>query len=171
MKITPKFPVQERWIVKRAMSKKADTAKIQCHTRHEIFSVTDTRASVYWKNLKETCGGCHPQESETKMGLALLPSIYIVSHPKQDMAETFDKGMCVGCHQGQAAHGEQSPVNDQTCYQCHLPLGKYDVSLGYIHTRAQWDDQPVSLVAGYIYLAALVIFVFFAGFAILKRKP
>ncbi len=142
----------------------------QCHTRHEVFRVSDTRASVYWKNLKGTCGKCHPKECETKTGLALLPSIYVVSHPKQDFAKTFDKGMCVGCHQGQAAHGEKLPVNNQSCYKCHIPLGQNEAFLGYIHTRTEWDEQPVSFIAGYINLVSLVLIVFVAGFMILKRK-
>jgi len=89
-----------------------------------------------------------------------MPSLHIVSHPKQDFSKTFDEGVCVGCHQGKAAHGEDFPINHQDCYKCHIPLGKKSALLGYIHTNASWNSQLVSFIAGYTYLIALIAFGF-----------
>ncbi|MFX0199088.1 MAG: hypothetical protein ACFFCW_23445 [Candidatus Hodarchaeota archaeon] len=141
-----------------------------CHYRHRIYGAKDTRSSLYVKNLGETCGRCHPNESKTQNLFSFLPSLQIVSHLKQDLAKSFDKGMCVGCHQGEAAHGEKLPINDQVCYKCHLPLGQNKALLGYLHTRAEWHEQPINFIAGYVYLIALVLLLFGGATTVFKRK-
>jgi hypothetical protein len=124
-----------------------------CHTHHYVFEVGDPRSSVNWKNLRHTCGKCHLEQSQHTNLLSVLSSIRIASHPKQNFGMIFDMGMCVGCHQGQAAHGENTPVNDQNCYRCHVPLAKNNFVLGYVHTNADWRRCSVNSFAGYIYLA------------------
>ena len=128
-----------------------------CHTRHHIHSTEDTRSSVYWKNLRSTCGKCHPNQTKRVSSLSFLPSLHIAAHPKQNFAERHDKNMCVECHQGKAAHGEDVPINSHNCYVCHMPSGGRRALFGYIHVDADWQNQPVSFVAGYIYLIAMVV--------------
>jgi len=141
-----------------------------CHTSHNIYSAEDSLSSVYWKNMKNTCAKCHPNESNNPGVLSFLPSLHIASHPKQTFAKAFDKGMCIGCHQAKAAHGEDFPINHQDCYKCHIPLGKKSALLGYIHTNASWNRQLVSFIAGYTYLIALIAFGFLLVRGILAFK-
>lgn len=131
-----------------------------CHTRHAIYRADDQRSSVNGVNLKSTCGACHPVQTKSPGGLSLLTSFHIVSHPKQDMTGRFDRGMCVGCHQGQAAHGENKPVNNQDCWKCHSPLDNKKALLGYIHSYPDWQRQPVSSVAAWITMISLIGFIF-----------
>jgi hypothetical protein len=126
-----------------------------CHTRHSIFSAGDPRSSVYWGNLGKTCSPCHPVQTGNTGKLTLLTSFRIGSHGKQNFSEAVDKRMCVGCHQGRAAHGEEGPINHQTCYRCHTPHNGRETLLGYIHTNASWKNQPVSAFAAYISLVAI----------------
>lgn len=126
-----------------------------CHTGHGIFSARDPRSSVYWRNLGGTCSPCHPAQSGKTGKLTRLISFRIGSHGKLNFSEHVDKGMCVGCHQGQAAHGEEAPINHQTCYKCHTPHKGREALLGYIHTDASWKNQPVSAFAAYVSLFAL----------------
>jgi hypothetical protein len=141
-------------------SKDRSVVCASCHTRHSIYGVEDRRSSVHRENLEYTCGTCHPAQTGNPSKLSFLPSLQIVSHPKQSFSETFDKGMCVGCHQGKAAHGEDTPVNSQECYTCHAPLAKNRVVLGYIHTNATWQSQPINAVAAYICLIGLAVLIF-----------
>lgn len=136
-----------------------------CHPPHRIYPASDSRSSVNWKNLGDTCGKCHGVQGKRKGILQLLTSFQIASHPKQDFAKVVDKDMCVACHQGQAAHGESGPINDQQCPTCHGPLGRNSSKLGYIHMGADWDKQPQSFVAVYINLIgslALAVLFFMA---------
>jgi len=143
-----------------------------CHTPHRIYPVSDSRSSVNWKNLGDTCSKCHSLESKRKSALSFLTSFQIASHPKQNFAEVIDKNMCVGCHQGQAAHGETGPINDQQCSTCHMPLGKYSsILLGDFHMGADWDKKPLSFVAGYINVfGSLALSVLFIMAIRKKRK-
>jgi len=133
----------------------------ECHTAHNIYSAEDSRSSVNWRNLKNTCGKCHPNESKNSGALTFLPSLHIASHPKQDFSKNYDEGMCVGCHQGKAAHGEDFSINHQECYKCHIPLGEKSALFGYVHTNNSWNRQKASFIAGYMYLIALIALVLF----------
>lgn len=104
-----------------------------CHTQHAIFRAADPRASVHWRQLPQTCAQCHPDEARSGRSFFDVFSRRIVSHPKQDFSRNYSRRMCVGCHQGQAAHGETEPVNDQNCYRCHMPLAENKALFGYIH--------------------------------------
>lgn len=144
-----------------------------CHTHHTIYEIHDPRASVHWKNLRDTCGKCHPKESQHTDFLSVLSSIQIALHPKEDFGRISDMGMCVGCHQGQAAHGEDAPVNDQDCHKCHMPLAENSFILGYAHKNADWSSKPVNFIAGYINIAVILIMgILLVGglFTILKKR-
>lgn len=151
------------------------TECVDCHTGHDIYSVDDIRSSVNWRNLEVTCGACHAEQTKVQGILSRLTSFQIVSHPKQDMSMRVDRGMCVGCHQGQAAHGEDGIINDQNCYKCHSSADSRGGVLGYIHSYADRQDRPVNVVAGCLSLIALigVIFILVRGFSgfFSKGKP
>jgi len=134
-----------------------------CHTRHAVYKADDVRSSVHWINLEKTCGGCHPDQTKSTGWLSVFTSFRIVSHPKQNMAGHFGKDMCVGCHQGKAAHGEDGPVNGQNCYRCHSPLDKERVILGYMHPYADWQKKPVNAAAGCISVIVLIGIIFIAA--------
>jgi hypothetical protein len=134
-----------------------------CHPPHRIYPADDPRSSVSSKNLGNTCGNCHPAQTETGGLFASLGSFQIASHPKQNFAEAANRTMCLACHQGQAAHGERKPINHQNCGTCHLPLGTNSSKLGYIHTSTNGDRHPLRLITAYVnLLGSLAVVMFFA---------
>ena len=146
---------------KNMHSKNKDISCATCHTEHEIYGSKDSRSSVNFENLSKTCHSCHPLETGNTSWLSFFTSFRIASHPKGNFAKRFDKRMCVGCHQGQAAHGEDGPINNQECYKCHLILADKKAVLGYIHLDSNWQNQPVNVFAGYITLIVLIGSLFF----------
>lgn len=137
-------------------SKDGSVKCAECHTRHAVYGTDDPRSSVNWRNLKDTCKACHAEQAGSPAGLSWLVSFKIISHSKQNLSKDYDKGMCVGCHQGKAAHGEDGIVNSQDCYKCHSPLDDKSALLGYIHPRADWQLQPVSATAAWVTLIGLI---------------
>jgi hypothetical protein len=125
-----------------------------CHTPHYTYGVHDPRSSVHYKNLRDTCGKCHTEQSQRTSITSTLIGLHIASHPKQDFTRIFSEGLCIGCHQGKGAHGEDMPVNDQDCYKCHMSLVKDNWILGYIHASTDKYSKPVHAFAHYIYIAA-----------------
>ena len=122
-----------------------------CHTRHGIFEKDNAVSSVHPEKLKETCKGCHPVECGQTDYLSWLPSIQIATHKKQDFSRAYEKGNCLGCHQGMAAHGEEKPLNDQDCYKCHLSQKGQARLWEYIHPKADYKKQPTIFVAAIIF--------------------
>jgi Fe-S oxidoreductase/nitrate reductase gamma subunit len=96
---------------------------------------------------KVDCGSCHEGQAKRSGILSSLMSFHIISHPKQDPALAADKSMCVGCHQGQAAHGEKAAVNKQNCYECHSPLDKNSILFGYMHLHGNNLDLVLILLS------------------------
>ena len=145
-----------------------------CHTRHGILRKDDKASSVHLDQLKNTCKGCHPVECGESDYFSWLPSIRIMSHKKQDFNQAYEKDNCIGCHQGQAVHGEKKPLNEQNCHICHMKMKDQGAVMGYIHPRADSEKQPVTLAAGIIYQIFIVLLLW-GGFRlyILKssRKP
>jgi hypothetical protein len=127
-----------------------------CHGSHYIYKAGDFRSATHWKNLKRTCGRCHPGQSGTGGILSRLPFLRVVTHPKQDFSKRFDESMCVGCHQGKAAHGENKPVNEQGCYTCHASMGKGRFLSRRFHVPTGSETRPADIVAGYLSLVALI---------------
>ena len=155
---------------KNLHSKDGSVSCYECHRRHQIYDVKSSKSSVYWKNLDYTCGRCHFHQSRKTAMLSILPSIQIVSHSKEIFGERFDRKMCVGCHQGKAAHGETVIINDQNCYKCHIPLATKSFLLGYIHINSSWDKQPISYIAGYIYFGVFIAVISVFVSEMIKRK-
>ncbi len=93
----------------------------ECHTKHAILPKSNPNSSIYPARLKKTCAGCHPVETGKTGYLAWLLTLQIKWHKKADFSKAYSRYDCVGCHQGQAAHGELRAVDAQTCGVCHLP--------------------------------------------------
>ncbi|MBE9520786.1 MAG: hypothetical protein IME97_06625 [Proteobacteria bacterium] len=128
-----------------------------CHTRHYILEKENVLSSVHPKQFKKTCKRCHPVECGETDYLSWLPSIQIASHKKQDFSRAYDRDNCMGCHQGRAGHGEEEPLNEQDCYQCHLtPSGEAKL-LGAIHPRADSEKQPAIFAAATIYQFVILV--------------
>lgn len=141
---------------KNLHSKDGSVKCFECHTKHTVYGADDPHSSINWRNLRDTCKACHPKQAESPAGLSRLVSFKIISHPKQDLSRGFDKGMCVGCHQGKAAHGEDGIVNSQDCYKCHSSPDDKSALLGYIHPRAYWQLKPVNAIAAWVTLVGLI---------------
>ena len=128
-----------------------------CHTAHAIRKKGDPRSSVHPRNLMTTCKGCHPPECGEHDYLSVFPSLKIGSHRKQDLSQLYDKDNCLGCHQGHGAHGDDSVLNDQTCYLCHFSQAGRLPLLGYIHPRPDREKYPS------VFAAAIIDQIFFGG--------
>jgi len=140
-----------------------------CHTRHNIQAVADPAASVHPTRLTVTCGQCHPDQSGFKNYLSRLPSIKIKTHPKGDLGTEYGEHNCIGCHQGQGAHGEEDPISDATCYRCHMTPEGEKALLGFIHPRADASDQPGVFVVGILYQLVMLACIV-GGFVFIRRK-
>lgn len=141
-----------------------------CHTRHNIFGKTDPRSSVHPDRLADTCVKCHPSQSGRVGFLSWLPSVKIATHPKADFnGQDYHDRNCIGCHQGEAAHGGQDSVNASACPRCHMGRdGGKPPMLGFSHPEADPDRQAGVFFVALIYQAVLVVFllggmVFFFG--------
>ena len=142
-----------------------------CHPPHEIYPARDPRSSVNWKNLGGTCGKCHPGQSKKVNIFERLIFWKIATHPKQNFAKKVDRRMCVGCHQGQAAHGETTLINDQDCFKCHRALAGNSSELGYFHVMPVWNNLTTKSFISWINLIgfvgiAIMVLTFFGN----KRK-
>lgn len=127
-----------------------------CHTRHDIQAIADPAASVHPTRLTATCGQCHPAQSGYRDFLSRLPSIKIKTHPKGDLYTDYTDANCIGCHQGQGAHGETDTINDDTCYRCHMDAQGQKALLGFIHPRADGGDQPGVFAVAILYQLVLL---------------
>jgi len=128
-----------------------------CHTRHGILGKSDKASTVHPDQLKKTCSGCHPDECGQVGYFSWLPSQRVRSHKKGDFGQAYERGNCIGCHQGRAAHGETEPLNGQNCYICHARGHNRKTVMGYIHARADLKRQPVIFVAAAVYQIFLVL--------------
>ena len=139
--------------------------RIDCQSCHK-------KENRHGKEGSIPCKSCHPPRLQVKGKslFAFLKSFQIASHPKQNFAKVVGKNMCVACHQGEAAHGESEPINDQRCGTCHRPLGRYSSKLGYIHMGAAWNHNPLNFVAEYINLIGSISLAVFFVVAIKKGR-
>jgi hypothetical protein len=140
-----------------------------CHTRHGMRAKDDPHSPVYSQRLKETCQSCHPRECGQTDYLSWLPSLQVASHSKQDFSQDYSRTNCLGCHQGRAAHGSQEPIDDQTCFTCHVSPDGQNKLLGYIHSKADARRQPGVMAAATIYQVVMGVLVL-GGFAFFIGK-
>lgn len=122
-----------------------------CHPKHRMLEKENPASAVHPDQLRKTCKGCHPVESGETGYFSWLPSIRIMSHKKQDFSKAYGKDNCLGCHQGDTAHGEKGPLDEQSCYVCHIGSDDQPPIMGYIHTRADTERQPGIFAAATLY--------------------
>ena len=128
-----------------------------CHTRHAIMQKDHEASSVHPDNLKQTCRSCHPEQSGEAGWLSWLSSVQIRSHGKQDFGFEYDEENCLGCHQGQGAHGEKMPLNHEECYKCHILQNGQTPLLGTIHPTGESKNRPSSPIVLVVYAIAIIL--------------
>jgi hypothetical protein len=128
-----------------------------CHTRHGIQGKDHPASSVHPDNLHRTCGSCHPAQTGDAGFLAWLPSVRIRTHGKQDFACDYDEADCLGCHQGRAAHGEETPRNQRDCWKCHFSTDDRRGVLGNVHPKPKDKKDTLDIIAGAIYGVAVAL--------------
>ncbi len=146
-----------------------------CHTRHGILKSDHEESSVHPEQLKRTCGACHAAQAGNAAFLPWLASLTVKTHGKQDLSCNYDKQDCLGCHQGQAAHGEETAINDRSCPACHFPSNDQAPLMGAIHPSAESRTTPWNALAKGVYgLTALLLLVGGFGFTVRRlsnKKP
>lgn len=150
-----------------------------CHTRHNMYPASDIRSALHWQNLENTCGQCHSEQVERPKGFLYLTAWQITSHPKESLYNQYSKNMCISCHQGAAAHGEVTQIDENNCFKCHMEVGNYAGVLGHIHgSRSQTLTQKLSIISIHIIAASIVLVLFLfnvlnilpARFNVFKKK-
>lgn len=135
-----------------------------CHTRHHILGKADPNSTVHADRLPETCGGCHPVEAGETDFISWFSSFKISSHEKADFSRRYDKDNCLGCHQGKAAHGEETPIDDQDCHRCHGAPDAPGAMWGYMHPKVDAAEQPVTVASAALHQVFLLfLFVLVLG--------
>ncbi len=143
-----------------------------------IISCLDCHAGIKDTTHEETegsgfvdCGCCHGEGKPGKSTgfFTFLSSLKIRSHKKQDFSRSYEKTNCLGCHQGQAAHGEKEPVNRDNCYICHMKM-KDSMLTGYFHVQDN-TTKPVVRISAMIYKAVIIIFLLGILGYIIKKTP
>jgi len=140
-----------------------------CHSKHNILAKDAPDSSVNPKRLKTTCRRCHPTESGDTDYLSWLPSWQIASHKKANFGRDYGRSNCIGCHQGQAAHGETDVINEQDCYRCHASRRGKSLLLGFMHPRADIESQPGIFSAALVY-QLLIALLLIGGFGFWVRR-
>jgi hypothetical protein len=148
-----------------------------CHTAHYVRKPTDPESTVNRANQAETCGACHVDQVRSYDIGGLLARFRIGAHGKGDLANRYDVAECVSCHQGEAAHGEET-VTKQSCPTCHkVPERREGVELASLHIKPLAADQPVARALRWLYIAGVLgvaglaaLFALFMGFSTLYRK-
>ena len=133
-----------------------------CHGKHGILGKDKMISMAHREKLKNTCSKCHPVECGEIGFLSRLLSLQIRSHKKQDFSRDYRRTNCIGCHQGQAAHGEKKPIDTQDCHICHMSLKGHLPITVYIHPRADYEKQPAIFIAAAIY-PIFIIFILWCG--------
>ncbi len=128
-----------------------------CHSRHNILAKDDPASTVHPDRLAATCGECHTVETDKKSYFSWFPSMQISSHAKGDFGVAYKDDNCLGCHQGAGAHGEEEPINDQSCYKCHFSPELDGAMWGRIHPEANIETQPAVFAAASIYQVCIIV--------------
>jgi hypothetical protein len=140
-----------------------------CHTKHDILPKDDPRASIHPNKMTVTCASCHPAQSGGADYLSFLPSIKIKTHPKADLSGDYSIENCLGCHQGQAVHGEKELINEATCQRCHLDAQGKNPMLGFMHPKAGPTRQAGVFAVAIVYQFVMLFFVVGAIFMFIRK--
>jgi len=148
-----------------------------CHTAHYQRRSADPESTVSAGRLAETCGVCHVDQVRSYDVGGLLARFRIGAHGKGDLSSRYSVCECVGCHQGEAAHGEET-VTGQACPTCHrVPEELEAVELASLHIKPLASDQPLSRALRWAYTAVVWgavagggLLALFLGFSTLYRR-
>jgi hypothetical protein len=148
-----------------------------CHTAHYVRKASDPESTVYRGDVSRACGWCHVDQVRSYDAGGFLARFRIGAHGKGDLANRYDAMECVACHQGEAAHGEET-VTGQRCPACHrVPERREGVELATLHIKPLAANQPISRVLRWLYTVGVwgavalgVLFALFMGFSTLYRK-
>jgi len=149
----------------------------QCHTAHYVRKSEDPESTVARVGLPATCGACHVDQVRSYDVGGALTRFRIGAHGKGDLSDRYSVCECLGCHQGEAAHGEEA-VTEQRCPACHrVPEAKGETLYASLHIRPLASDQPVAGALRWLYglgfwgVAGLgALLVLFLGFSTLYRR-
>ncbi len=106
------------------------------------------------------CNGCHEMETGKVDLYTLFSSSSITSHKKANFINIYEMDNCLGCHQGNGAHGETEPINDQDCYKCHDP--DINAMWGYMHPDTKTKSLMVVLI--HLCFGAFILVLLFGWF-------
>ncbi|GAB6063541.1 hypothetical protein [Deferrisoma palaeochoriense] len=147
-----------------------------CHTAHRIRKADDPASTVNRANLAETCGRCHADQVAGGRVGVWLARFRVGAHGKGDLTNRYDATECVSCHQGEAAHAEET-VTGQACPNCHRVPEERGREVASLHIRPNSAEQPLARALSWLYEAgfwagvgALVLGVVFWGFTSLFRR-
>ena len=147
-----------------------------CHTAHYVRPAKDPLSTVNTCALPKTCGKCHVDQTRNVDVGGALARWSIAGHGKGDFSQVYSEAMCLSCHQGQAAHGENT-VTGQACPSCHRPKENLEAGKKGFHI-AVGDDAPLSgRLLRYVYdllfwggLGSVLMALVFWGVTSLYRK-
>lgn len=147
-----------------------------CHTAHAVRRSADPESTVHRDRLRATCGGCHEPQARGFDAGGVLARWRLAGHGKGDLSNRYSRAECVSCHQGEAAHGEET-VTGQACPNCHRPAGAIKAGSAAFHFRVD-GEAPLShrlLRWGYNLLvwgaaAGIAFFALFRAFTSLYRS-
>ena len=142
----------------------------QCHTRHGILRKSDPASTLHPDRISETCLKCHPQEAGETTYLSWFTDLRIESHNKQDLGSDYSMDNCLGCHQGQASHGDTKGLGEKSCSRCHMTAEGENALLGKMHPQADPDEQlgVFATAMGYQFVLIYIIWLGIRGF--IRRK-
>ncbi len=123
-----------------------------CHTAHYIKKADDPTSAVNSANLPATCGRCHEDEVRSYDEGGVLTKFRVSGHGKGDLGTRHAMTECKSCHQGEAAHGEES-LTGQSCPNCHQPTKREEGD--FFHIRPLSDEQPFPSVMRILYNLAI----------------
>ena len=150
-----------------------------CHSAHAIQKSDNPASTVHPANLPATCGRCHATQVTSGDIGGWLARLKISAHGKGDLSEKHAVSACASCHQGQAAHGEES-LTGQACPTCHQVPPSEPAGAAKPAPRFHLDPatQPLVNALGWAYrvlfwggVAGVAFLVTVLGFAHLYRKP
>lgn len=147
-----------------------------CHTAHYVKSSLKSDSPVYVCNLPKTCGKCHAGQTSSEDVGGALARWSIAGHGKGDFSQVYSESRCLSCHQGSAAHGEET-VTAQACPDCHRPAEKIEAGKKGFHVVVGEGATLAGTALRYFYdvlvwggLAGLALVAFFFGVTSIYRK-
>lgn len=121
-----------------------------CHTAHYVKRPEDSASTVSDCNLPDTCGKCHEGKVASVSVGGALARWSIAGHGKGDFSQSFSEKRCVSCHQGEAAHGEET-VTGQACPSCHRSAQSVEAGSKSFHVDVSDSAELSGKALRYVY--------------------